>query len=448
MKSSEPRRLSLSASCALLLAVLVGILTSAASASASAEPPSQPAQGHHGLICHTEDAADCYPLLFQPSDEFQIVHDDQELPSGLHVRLNIWTGLKEAKINVPGEAATDPSVDGLPVVDQGVVVVNPPPLAEEEEPPTVPIRGGAPLYESAGKIKPPEHEAQFVYEALEALRRHRPPPLHETWFDAALERLEEVSHDIYYGLKITEDHEAVGGLLCLIVDNNKDAAPPVNGTTTTFAPRDQQAALILGGALQNNPTALKQLSDTYGAVVASRPSCWGNPGPLSTTLWESFQPAAAAAVVEGVGAGAVVVDSALDAGRVKAKVSAVNGLIKDELFRAEFLRHDGMKKLLAVLGPEGKEWAGAQRQAGQLALDNFLEPDMGATLGQWPRVPRLSDAECRLLGAATEEEGCWDFHVERIMKANRSDGSHWSRQLHDRLKEARNEKGQARHGEL
>lgn len=48
-------------------------------------------------ICVSE--TDCYPELFEPQGEFKIVREGQQLPPGLHIRLNFETGLKEAKLN-------------------------------------------------------------------------------------------------------------------------------------------------------------------------------------------------------------------------------------------------------------------------------------------------------------------------------------------------------------
>ena len=91
--------------------------------------------------------------------------------------------------------------------------------------------------------------------------------------------------------------------------------------------------------------------------------------------------------------------------------------------------------------PEAKEWAGAQRKAGQLVLDNFLDQDMGAALGEWPNIPRLSDKQCQTKESQTAE-GCWDYHVARIMTATRASNGDWSRELNDKLTAARKEQSQ------
>ncbi|KND90265.1 Nucleotide exchange factor SIL1 [Tolypocladium ophioglossoides CBS 100239] len=379
-----------------LLAMILGVLVclSVTPALADSKPD---------LICHSSNPKECYPRVFQPTDEFQVVHDDQELPKGLHVRLNIWTGKKEAKINVPGE--DDPALEGLPV-DQAIVVVDP----EQPDAPRVPK--GAPEYEPVGKVKePPQHESESFVSVMKALGSGVIPDTHA--FDEALEGLEELSHDIYYGLKVAEDSDVVKALFCLMADQK---AP----TSEAFTPRDQQAASILASALQNNPPALKEVTKVWPKLVDSK--CPSNNKTLRESLYSSFIPASN---VDPAGA-------KKSAARVKAKVSTINGLIKDSSFRSEFLKNGGMEGLLKVLVPEEKEWAGAQRKVGQLVLDNFLDEDMGAELGQWPKVPKLSDKQCQT-GESTTAEGCWDYHVARIMKANKGGKSHWSRDLNNRL---------------
>lgn len=377
--------------------------------------------GGTDLLCDPSAPNDCYPRVFQPTEEFQAVRDGQELPSGLHVRMNIWTGEKEAKINVPGD--DDASLEGLPV-DRGVVVV------ESEAPgrkaPRIP--NGAPAYEALGKVKKPEQEADSFHRSMEVLvsAGHQ----HDEDLDGALERLEDLSHDIYYGLKVAQDSEALRRLLCLMTGPASADAP------TGSTPRDQQAAAVLGGALQNNPAALQEVSRRWGDLLGSRCS-QAAAAPLHRAFYSGFVP--------GESQDAVAAKTA--ASRAKAQVAAVNGLVKDDKIRADFLRNGGVQRLLEVLVRDGDEWAGAQRQVGQLVLDNFLDESMGAKLGQWPQTPKLSDGQCRT-GRHRTDDGCWDFHVERIVEANKADHGHWSRRLQELLALPRKDETGPRRGEL
>lgn len=388
-----------------VLLLLLGILCIFVAPSLATSPA--PSQAESDLICHSSDPQDCYPRIFQPTDDFQKVHDDQQIPGGLHVRLNINTGQKEAKINVPDEI--DPSLEGLPIV-QDIIVVE----QEQDQHETPPIYKNAPKYEPVGKIKGPKHEAGSFAEGMEILRRGVDFYEGHDSFDLALESLEELSHDIYYGLQIVQDEQVVDSLLCLMVDRPEATAEGVT-------PRDQQAAAILAGALQNNPTALQEVAKFWPELMTQ--SCLIGGATLKERLYTSFMPTSPDESPK------------LAANMVKARMAATNGLIRDESIRAEFLRNGGMRQLLEVLIPEEQEWTGAQRKVGQLVLDNFLDEDMGAVLGEWPVMPKLSDKECA--SAPTTEEGCWDYHAERLMRANKKDKTHWSRDLHGRLAKAR-----------
>lgn len=410
----RPQRQRLARLPALMMGALACVAATPAAAATGAPPEA-------GLICHTDDAKDCYPRVFEPTHEFRAVHEDQELPGGLHVRLNIWTGQREAKINVPGEA--DESLQGAPV-DRAVVAVDDAGQIPKDAPP----------YEAFGKVKTPQHEAEGFAAAVAVLRNGVAPD--EGALDGALEELHDLSHDIYFGLELAGDADALRSLLCLATGRSS-ASPAAPGSV----PRDQQAASILSSMLQNNPPALAEVAKGWQGLVTTE--CPGADEKLGKALYRSFVPAR-----NDDAAGAKP-----SAPRVKAKVAAVNGLLKDAAIRRDFLLNGGMEGLLEVLVPEAAEWAGAQRQAGQLVLDNFLDGDMGAEPGQWPRTPRLADDECR----ARADEGCWDYHVARIMRASGGAKGHWSRELHERLaatraREAatrgRQAKASPRHAEL
>lgn len=400
-----------------LFALLLGIALLVLSAPVSAESANADANSKPDLICHTSDPKDCYPRVFEPTDEFQKVHDDQELPHGLHVRMNVYTGSKEAKINVPDEA--DASLEGLPV-EQDVVVVEP----EARDDPIIPK--GAPEYESVGKIKGPQHEAQSFLDAMKLLKSKKGEQ--DPSFDASLEGLEDLAHDMYYGLKVAEDPEVVKALLCRMSHATDKHAEG-------FPPRDQQAAAILAGSLQNNPTALAEVTKQWPSTMDHR--CPTDGKPLRSTFFQSLAPAQARDAAE----------IRIASNKAKAKVAAISGLIKDPAIRRDFLQHDGMRELLRVLVPEEKEWATAQRKVGLFVVDNFLDEDMGAVTGQWPTGPRLSDDQCKKDEWRTAE-GCWDYNVARIVKANKGDKGHWSKDLQTRLAAARKSGVASQHAEL
>ncbi|KAK4103175.1 hypothetical protein N658DRAFT_494500 [Parathielavia hyrcaniae] len=451
----------------LNLVALIGLMAWSASASSpsandSSCSPSPAVDADSELICHTDNPAECYPRLFQPSHEFQVVHSDQDLPLGLHVRLNVQTGLKEAKINVPDEH--DPALEGLPV-DSSVVIVE----RDEAEPDQdqVKLPPNAPAYEPAGKIKEPRSadpaEGNAFYKSLSILKKGLD-------VDGALEMLDDISHDIYYGLRIAEDYDTVQELFCL------STAPPSSDSPQSTT-RARLASLILASTTQNNPKALASLSAHWPKLSGTH--CAHSPTtPLGTSIFTLLPPQkeqekAAAAKEE---AAAPITPSLL-----KARISLLSSLLKSPLFRADFLASpDPSSHLLRILtmttprdDPNPTAWASAQRSAAHLLLDNFLDADMGATLGQWPRSskPQLSHAVCSSLhnnnnnnnnqqqrrSGADEDDGraaaaggrtammreggreeeCLDWLVSKVLRERHArDKDHWSHELGRKIREA------------
>ncbi|PHH63790.1 hypothetical protein CDD81_5447 [Ophiocordyceps australis] len=397
------------------LPLAIGLLSALIPATAIAQvSPQQPLEADADLICHTSNPKDCYPRVFVATKEFQTVHDDQELPKGLHVRLDIWTGKKEAKINVPDEK--DPALEGL-VGDKAVLVVEPDEQVDQR--PLLPK--DAPKYEPVGKIKKPDQDAELFATAMNVLKQGASAG--DGAFDGALEALQELSHDIYYGYAMMGDSAIAQKLFCLM------AGQDARQTDAGFVARDGQAASILAGALRNNPAALRE-------VMKMWPELKQHACPLSATahlgdtLFWNLVPS-----------GHVDAERAIAARLLaKAKISVMNGLLKDGSIRRHFLDSGVMSGLVEVLVPEGDEWDDVQRKAGQLALEHFLDTDMGAELGQWPRVAKVSHEQCRLAEWA-KQEGCWDYHVARIQNAHKDDEHHWSRQVKDRLVAARKTMG-------
>ncbi|EFQ28902.1 nucleotide exchange factor SIL1 [Colletotrichum graminicola] len=382
-------------------------LASPASASASAAPAAPSPSADVELICHTDNASECYPKIFQPTEEFQKVHDDQELPPGLHVRLNIYTGLKEAKINDPDEK--NPALEDLPV-DRSVVVV------DSDKAPEVEIHKDAPRYEPVGKVKQPQQESGEFYTHLEFVKKGAHGS--DLPMDEALEFLEDISHDIYYGLKITETFDTVRSLFCLMVDPKTPA--PSEGAV----PRDQQAAAIISGALQNNPTALKEVAKVWPQLMDA--SCRSpNKAPelkLRDGFYASFVPPPEATDHDVLRA----------ANKAKAQIAAIKGLTKSPAIRDDFIANKGMDRILEVLGPQDARWETAQRKAGQFVLDTFLDENMGAEMGVWPLF-KASEADTSKRVADRVNDENWKVAVKSIMEKNKGDKTHWSRELYDRL---------------
>jgi nucleotide exchange factor SIL1 len=385
------------------------LLSGIAVAATAAAPATSP-QASSDLICHTDNQADCYPRLFQPTEEFQTIHDDQDLPPGLHVRMDIYSGKKEARLNIPlpGEETTEE------ITDRTVVVV-PQPEAEAEEESDVEevilqalrdrVPHKPPVYDTAGKVQPPKEGDGNPGDGLafiEAMATLKDTPLSKTKatpaLKAALTDLSDLAHDIYYGVEIAKAPAAVRALMQILQlhdDASVDAA--------TLAELRHLAAGILSGAVQNNPTALKELAEGYAGEKLA---------------WKQYF------CEDG------------DAAALKAKITALNGLIKHADLKDDFLSAGVPEKLLELYMSEG---APVRTKISQLLMDNFLDADMGAELGVWPQGDEREGAFCEV-AAQNTDDGCWEYHLARM---GEKDG-----QLFDLLRTARKAQGETEHGEL
>ncbi|KAF3769223.1 hypothetical protein M406DRAFT_16040, partial [Cryphonectria parasitica EP155] len=351
------------------------------------------------LICSPDDSGDCYPRLFQATEDFQVVREGQEIPQGLHVRLDVSTGRKEAKINDPNEQ--NPALEGLPV-DSAVVMVEQEGFSSSVDQ-GAQIPKGAPAYEPIGKIKAPEVESQAFHDSLTVLKTLS---LADRPVDAALSILKDISHDIYYGLKIAEDPKAVKELLCMM--SSQDVfARDVDEEAVTLA---GDAASIIGSALQNNQKALAELESSW--PEHSQAKCPGTDRPLSQAVFNMLVPQVPAS-------GEATRAEGNRLSLTKAKTSALRGLIKSPTIRDEFLANGGMDGVLRVLLLERPDLVPAQQKLANLVMDSFLDEGMGATLGVWPR-PGDIDHD-------------WDFQLKTLAKLHRTEKAHWSAELWKRL---------------
>lgn len=357
------------------------------------------------LICSTENPKDCYPRIFQATDEFQVIREGQEIPHGLHVRLDVTTGQKQAKINDPNEV--NPALEGLPV-DSSIVVVE-----SKEGSEGIPtgdelrVPQGAPAYEPVGKVKTPETESQAFHDSLTVLKALS---LNDRPIDAALDILMDISHDIYYGLKITEDPNAVKELLCMM--SSQDVFP--RDHDDDVVKQAGHAASIIGAALQNNHKALAEVEKYWTDI--STTTCAGTNRKLNQAVFNSLLPKTPASK-----------DAAKAEGNqlslTKAKAGALRGLIKSPAIRDDFLAQEGMAQILQILALERPELLQAQQKLANLVLDNFLDEGMGAALGVWPR--------------AGEADHDWDYQLKSLAKLHKAQKDHWSGELWKKLQEAR-----------
>lgn len=417
MSSNTLRRLFRVALPVLLLLCFINFAAASSSPPSAAEAsPSAKAE----LICHTDNPAECYPKVFSPTEEFQIVHDDQELPSGLHVRMNIWTGEKEARLNTP--MPDDPALEGLPV-EQSVVVVDPEP-AEEQQPR---IPAGAPVYEPVGKVKEPEVQDPDFAAALDYIKKNAETALSDAKnpLDDALVDLEDLSHDMYYGKKIIEDADVVKALLCLLTQRDLQQVKDRPYSER----RDFLASSTLSSSLQNNVPALRDMEANWDSIMNSQ--CAFHERPLKDILFSDLEGKTRA--TDGAS-----VDEAHMATWVRTVVPVVGRLLKSDQIRPQFMESDGMQHLLKILlvGTEGgKDWSPVQQRIARIVSDTFLDDTVGAELGLWPLQP-VHDASTCQEEATRLDDGCWEHHLRQIIQHREGDVD-WARDLLAMLKSVR-----------
>ncbi|KAJ4421652.1 nucleotide exchange factor sil1 [Gnomoniopsis sp. IMI 355080] len=383
-------RLTTGSAFALILFLIFALLTVDGSAT----------EQDQDLICSSQNPEDCYPKVFQATDEFQVIREGQDIPHGLHVRLDVTTGKKEAKLNDPNEK--DPALEGLPV-DSSMVVVEPEEGAED----ALPVPKGAPEYEPVGKIKAPQAENQAFYDSLTVLKTLS---LNDRPVDAALSILKDIAHDIYYGLKVAEDANAVKELLCMMSSQDLFAKDFDDEAVTQAG----DAAYIIGSALQNNQKALVEVEKSWPDI--SKAKCAGTDRTFSDLVFNSLVPDMPLSDNASKSEGKQL-------SLTKAKSSALRGLIKSPIIRDDFLANGGMAQILKILTLERPELVADQQKLANLVMDNFLDEDMGATLGVWPR--------------AGDVDHNWDYELKNVAKLHKADKGHWSAELWKRLQEQR-----------
>jgi nucleotide exchange factor SIL1 len=127
-----------------------------------------------------------------------------------------------------------------------------------------------------------------------------------------------------------------------------------------------------------------------------------------------------------------------DAGALKAKITAISGLLKEPVIRGDFLDKGGMEMLLAIFLKKGEQFDSVRQKVAQLITDNFLDESMGATLGIWPKMSvnegKVCEGKERML-----EDGCWESHVNAF--SEKEPKEEWAKEFLAALKEQRTKWG-------
>lgn len=192
------------------------------------------------LICVESPKKECYPKEFQPTNEWQVVREGQSVPKGLHVRLDMQTGLQEAKLLDESDKTDteDPNKKAIEVVvneEEGLI-----PLEEEKEVPE--DESDVKLKHQVKNLESSHHELSPSLETLQNYKAATAPVL-----TSALESLADLGHELDFGALIVKQ-ENLQPLLSIIQD-------------TSLLPSIRETAVrALGASLRNNPDALNAAS--------------------------------------------------------------------------------------------------------------------------------------------------------------------------------------------
>ncbi|KAI1429900.1 hypothetical protein F5Y12DRAFT_781528 [Xylaria sp. FL1777] len=372
--------------------------------SAASSPAASPA-AETELICHTDNPAECYPKLFSATEEFQVVHDDQDLPPGLHVQLDIQTGQKRAKLYNPDEE--NPALAGLPV-DQDVIVIDPEPPQDQEPR----IRAGAPAYEPVGMVKAPQEKNEEFSQALHTIKKSskNQKSIERSALDEALQLLDDLSHDIYYGLQIAEDAEAVQSLFCLLLRGDE-----AGGEGRPFTERaDFMASSTLSATVGNNARALTAIGKSWDSITKKH--CEGSHS-IRDELFHHLAPTSEPGTQQ----------ESEEAELIRIYLPVISGLLKSPEVRTEFLDNDGMQSFLQILLRDGAVWESRRAKVAQIISDTFLDEEFGATLGLWPRQQQVDAGKCPGNGPQSLDDECWVYHLGKIRQG--AEALEWSTHL-------------------
>lgn len=285
------------------------------------------------LICHTNHASECYPRTFHPTNSFQIVHDDQNLPPGLHIRMNLATGVKEAKLNEPeeenvGHAADLVVIDDIPIETHELQDQTRPQHAHPLHPPQFDSSEGALFASRTSTLKSSSiSDAETIVPALTDLQ--------------------DLAHSLHWGVTLTRDSTICHLLLQLL-------SPSVKISSSALELRSA-AALLLGTAIHNNPDAL------MAALTHFYNDEWPN-GPLEAVLLALAHEQLPTILAR--------------------MVFLLSGLCQDEGQMRKFVDGGGLDLLARLFDAENAGSDERDRLRGKIAnfmLDNFLQVDAIAT---------------------------------------------------------------------
>ena len=316
------------------------------------------------LICPLSGVSECYPRIFQPSDTFQTILDGQEVPPGLHYRLDISTGKKEAKLIVPDEdeGYVAQAIEALAVEDAPIIPHDLSLVAQDSNHQQV-----LKIEDGAGSIRAPKTSSDESQTFGESLASFRSTKTFETEkLLSTIETLEDFSHDIHWGLKLAQEPGVVHKLIALLDFNQTNAR--LKGA----------AVLLFGTAIQNNPAALSAaLTHCYNDELPN--------GPMEAIFMALLHEQLPQLLTR--------------------LVYLLSALAQDQNQLIKFMHEDGMGLLIKLFDSEKTGQDEKDRLRGKIAnfiLDRLLQQD---SLSSLDRLPGMADDEKEVESSLENEDG-------------------------------------------
>ena len=185
------------------------------------------------LVCPNGVHSNCYPQIFQPSNEWQVVREDQQIPAGLHVRLNLETGETEARLL---QAENDEKTSDMVLLDSDEG------SSEIQERKDLQPRPKASFKKSRVSETELLDYDSSVIEVLDYEHNKDAKSL-----EKAIDTLIELSHDIDFGVQLSS-HPLFFSVLGKIAETSRDSAIV------------EKAYRIMGSLLRNNPEAVENFT--------------------------------------------------------------------------------------------------------------------------------------------------------------------------------------------
>lgn len=163
------------------------------------------------LVCSENDPTDCYPKIFEPTDDWKVIRQGQEIPAGLHVRINMETLQKEAKLNSDDDSNENRQVEQVPAV----------------------------VYQS-NDVSTFDGAVNKIISVAQVSDQKK--LLQDTSIDTAAETLVDLSHDLEYGVRLTQDPK----IFLSIIEVAEAAGSSL----------EEKLFRLMGSSLRNNPEAI------------------------------------------------------------------------------------------------------------------------------------------------------------------------------------------------